>query len=221
MNLELYVRGIYTSELGDDTMFFHWDYVREGLPEGRKDLLSSISILAGSPSAVPRIINEVDGMFRNSTAQTRTETERAFALGFLNQLGNIKLILLSVCGAVTFTIMLVSANTMAMSVRERVREIGILKTLGFKPAAILGIILSEAMIIALAGGAAGLVLASALCALVRGGPAFSAQIHTLAVQPPVAAVMFLAAAVIAVVSSFLPAWSASRINILDALRHTD
>lgn len=221
MNLELFVRGIYHSELGSDSLYFQWEYVREALTGARKDLLSAISILADSPESVPRIINAIDDQFRNSTVQTRTETERAFALGFLSMMGNVKAILLSVCAAVTFTIMLVSANTMAMSVRERVREIGILKTLGFKPRLILGIILSEAVLIALLGGAVGHALASALCFMVRQGPAFSSQIKTLSIQPPVVAAMFLCAVTIALLSSLLPAYSASRVNILDALKHTN
>lgn len=220
-NLEMNIKGIFDSPLGSDTLFFHWDMLREGLPERRKDLLSSISILVDSPDAVSRVATAIDDQFRNSTVQTRTETERAFALGFLNMLGNIKAILFSVCGAVTFTIMLVSANTMAMSVRERVREIGILKTLGYKPRAILSIILSEAVLIALFGTAVGYVLAQGLCAMVRQGPAFSSQIKTLSVQPAVLMAMIASAVIIALASSLVPAWSASRIHILDALRQTD
>ncbi|MBL8178364.1 MAG: ABC transporter permease, partial [Bryobacterales bacterium] len=131
MDLELNVRGVYESEMGSDSLFFHWEYVKENrsLPEGYTDVYSAFSILVESPEAVQAVIRAIDDQFRNSTVQTRTETERAFALGFLNMMGNIKAILLSVCAAVTFTILLVSANTMAMSVRERVREVGILKTL--------------------------------------------------------------------------------------------
>ncbi|MDX1981962.1 MAG: FtsX-like permease family protein [Bryobacteraceae bacterium] len=221
MNLEVTVRGIYESELGSDSLFFDWEYVREALPAGRRDFLSSISILADSPESVPRIINAIDDQFRNATVQTRTETERAFALGFLNQLGNIKLILLSVCGAVTFTLMLVSANTMAMSVRERVREVGILKTLGFKPHQILTIILSEAALIAWLGGTLGFLLASGLCLMIRSGPAFSAEISTLSVKPPVAAMLMVVAIFVAVGSSLVPALAAARMPILDALRRTD
>ncbi|MBI4909439.1 MAG: ABC transporter permease [Acidobacteria bacterium] len=220
--LELVIRGIYESELGSETLYFNWEYVREGLSMTRKDMISSISILADSPEAVPRIINTVDDMFRNSTVQTRTETERAFALGFVNSLGNVKLILLSVCGAVTFTIMLVAANTMAMSIRERTREIGILKTLGFKPGLILFIILGEAVLLACLGGSVGHLFASGLCGLIRNyGPAFSNQIRTLTVPWPVIGVMFTTSIFIALASSLLPAYSASRINILEALRRTD
>jgi putative ABC transport system permease protein len=220
-NLEMTIKGIFDSPLGSDTLFFDWELIREGLPERRKDQLSSISILVDSPDSVPRVISAIDDQFRNSTVQTRTETERAFALGFLNMLGNIKAILLSICLAVTFTILLVSANTMAMSVRERVREIGILKTLGFKPHAILTIILSEAVLIAVLGTAVGYLLAQGLCGMIRSGPAFSSEIKTLTIQMPVLLAMMVSAVTIAVASSFAPAWSASRIHILEALRYSD
>jgi len=223
MDLELNVRGVYESEMGSDTLFFHWEYVKENrsLAADYTDMYSAFSILVDSPEAVPTVINAIDEQFRNATVQTRTETERAFALGFLNMMGNIKAILLSVCAAVTFTILLVSANTMAMSVRERVREVGILKTLGFKPTAILGIVLGESMLIASMGAVVGYVLASMLCGMIREGPAFSSEIANLSIQPAVMAAMVLAALTIAVVSAFVPAWNAARVPILDALRQAD
>ncbi len=223
MDLELNVRGVFDSEMGNDTLFFHWDYIKENRSLGAEytDAYSSISILVESAEAVPTVIAAIDDQFRNATVQTRTETERAFALSFLNMMGNIKAILLSVCAAVTFTILLVSANTMAMSVRERVREVGILKTLGFKPNAILGIVLGESMLIALMGAGVGYGLASLLCGMIRQGPAFSAEIAKLTIQPAVLAAMVLAALSIAVVSAFLPAWTAARIPILEALRRAD
>src|SRR5260221_10575553 len=115
---------------------------------------------ADSADSVPRIVRAVDDEFRNSTTQTKTESERAFQLGFINSLGNVKAFLLSICAAVTFTVLLVSGNTMAMSVRERVREVGVLKTLGFTRQAILGMILGESVVLALVGGAIGLGIAA-------------------------------------------------------------
>ena len=90
-----------------------------------------IATLVTFADEVPRIEKAIDDEFRNSTAQTKTETESAFGLSFVAMLGNVKVFLLGICGAVTFTILLVSANTIAMSVRERVREVGVLKTLGY------------------------------------------------------------------------------------------
>ncbi len=127
----------------------------------RQDLVGSFLLHADNASSVPRIANAIDAMFENSTAETKTESEQAFGLSFLAFLGNVKLFLLAICGAVTFTILLVSANTMAMSVRERIREVGIMKTLGFPNGSILGIILGEAAMISVIGGAVGILLGRA------------------------------------------------------------
>ena len=97
-------------------------------------------------------------MFENSPFPTRTESEKEFGRSFLAFLGNIKLFLAAICAAVTFTILLVSANTVAMAVRERTREMAILRTLGFTPGEILQLILGESVLISLIGGGAGLVL---------------------------------------------------------------
>ena len=132
----------------------------------------------------------------------------------------MKVFLLSICGAVTFTILLVSANTMAMSVRERIREVGVLKTLGFTNASILGIILGEAAVLSLIGGIIGCVMAVGLTYLVRQAPAFIMQLKTLTLQPSVAALILLIGVIIGVASSFIPAWNASRTPILDSLRYT-
>src|ERR1043165_80743 len=98
-------------------------------------------ILIDVPNNSGRIASAIDTEFRNSTAETKTETEQAFTVGFLSLLGNVKMFLIAIAGAVTFTVLLVSDNTMAMSVRERVREVGVLKTLGFAPAEVLTLIL--------------------------------------------------------------------------------
>jgi putative ABC transport system permease protein len=221
VTLELTLRGIYDAPRDNENMFFHLEYLRESLPLERRDQVGSFVILAESAPAVPEVSKAVDAMFRNSPQQTKTDTERAFELSFLSYLGNVKAFLLSICGALTFTILLVSANTMAMSVRERIREIGILKTLGYTPAAILGIILGESVVIALIGGALGLLLAAGICGLIARSPTLFADMKSLAVNPPVALIGLTLAAFIGVVSCLAPAWSASRRPIVEALRVAD
>src|SRR5438093_1941316 len=164
------------------------------------------TILADSPESVPRIARAVDDEFRNSPTQTKTESEANFQLGFINALGNVKAFLLSICAAVTFTVLLVSGNTMAMSVRERVREVGVLKTLGFTREAILGMILGESVVLAVVGGAFGLVLASALCGILRKAPSLIGQIKRLSIHPPVALACLCVAIAIGLPSSLIPAW---------------
>ncbi len=114
-----------------------------------------LHILRESPTMSAKIAGAVDDMFRNSPQPTKTESEKAFGLSFVNMLGNVKAFILSICLAVVFTTLLVSANTMAMSIRERTREVAVLKTLGFERRTILGLFVGEAMSLSLAGGAAG------------------------------------------------------------------
>ncbi len=222
MNLELTIRAIYEADINNETLYFNREYLEESLPVARRGFAGTFNILADSPESVPRIASAVDARFRNSSAaETKTEAEQAFQLGFVSALGNVKLFLLSICAAVTFTIMLVSANTMAMSVRERVKEVGVLLTLGFTPGAILGMILSEAVAISVIGGIIGCGLASVLCGAVRSAPVFIQQLKTLSLAPSVAAACVGVAAFIGLVSAAAPAWSASRTPIVEALRASD
>jgi putative ABC transport system permease protein len=217
VNLELTIRGVFEfpPDENDEIVYFNWKYLEEGIPEVRRSRIGTFSILADSPGAAPRAAKAIDEMFHNAPFETKTESEQQFGLSFLAFLGNVKVFLLSICGAVTFSILLVSANTMAMSVRERAREVGILKTIGFTTGQILGIILSEAVLISEAGAVLGLLLAWLLCAGVgKAIPMFQG----LAIQPPVIAISLALAAAIGVASSFVPALGAAKTPIIEAIR---
>ena len=221
VTLELTLRGVFDHADNPEVLYFSREYLEESLPLGRRGNAGTFNILARSTEDVPRIEKAVDEQFSNSPVQTKTETESAFSLSFVAFLGNIKAFLLSVCAAVTFTIVLVSANTIAMSVRERVREVGVLKTLGYTRGTILGIILGEAVTISLVGGVLGVGLATVLAGVVRHAPAFILQLRMLTIGLPVAALCLLVAALIGLVSAFVPAFQASRISIMEALRKAD
>ena len=184
--------------------------------------MGTFAILAQNPEVVPSISATVDEIFRNSPEQTKTETEKAFELSFLGYLGNVKLFLLGISGAITFTLLLVSGNTMAMSVRERVREIGILKTLGFTAGNILGIILSEAIVIAVIGAALGLLISQGICAFIRQGPITFVDLKALYLPTsgdrdrPAARRFHRRLPV-----PLCPAWNAARRPIVDCLKFAD
>lgn len=222
VNLEFTVRGIFDDPDATQSLFFNLNYLRDALSptSPQRNWNSTVAILADSPDDVPRIAKAVDDMFANSSPATKTESEQQFALSFLWFLGNIKLYLLSICAAVTFTILLVSGNTIAMSVRERIKEVGVLKTLGFTSDTILGIIVGEAVTIAVIGGALGVFLAAFLTRVVaQFGAAVMPQLRDLSVTPLTGAIALSVAIFIGLVSSFIPAWNAARTNILDSLRY--
>jgi putative ABC transport system permease protein len=220
VNPELTLVGIFTDPNTTETLFFSQTYLREMLGSGSatQDMVGSFQVQVGSVDEVPRVAQAIDQVFAGSQFPTSTETEQQFGLQFMSFLGDLKLYLMAICGAVTFTIVLVSANTMAMSVRERVREVGILKTLGYTRGAILFMILGEAGVISILGGAIGLALAMGLTDLVRHGPTFMFALKTLSITPAVGALCVALAVVIGVASSVVPAWNAARVPILDSLR---
>ncbi|HUJ72060.1 MAG TPA: FtsX-like permease family protein [Verrucomicrobiae bacterium] len=224
VTLEFTLRGIYDNLADDGALLFNYEYLRESLKlrSGRQlDQVGLYLMIADSAESVPRVIEAVDEMFENSPSETKTETERAFALGFLSYLGDVKLMLISVCGALTFTVLLVSANTMAMSVRERVREVGILKTLGYTPEAVLGILLSESVFIALVGGLLGLGIAGVITSALRHVPVMFISLRRLSLPFWVLAATVMLSMLVGVASSFVPAWNASRRPIVACLRFTD
>jgi putative ABC transport system permease protein len=221
VNVELVVRAIYDKQFDSDVLFFRLDYLYDLVPERRRNRVLAFLVLTDSTSAVPRISREIDETFQNSTAPTKTEAERAFALTFVSLLGNVKAFLVSISLALTFTLLLVTANTAAISVRERVREVGILKTLGFSTLAILQIIICESAFLTLVGGTLGCGLAWLITSLIRQLPAVIVPLSGIRLDPAVAAVLLLIGLCVGVASALIPAYSAARMPILTALRFKD
>lgn len=215
VNLELNIRGIFTAPAPTSSLYYNQKYVEEAVPY-MKGQQGFYTVLADSPQSVAGIGPAIDEMFRNSPQPTKSETERAFQLGFLAMLGNVKAFILSICGAVVFSILLVSANTMAMSVRERTREVAVLKTLGFTRGTVLGLFVGEAVALALVGGVCGSLLAwlLGLGAAKAGGFAGALQVNL-----PTMLTAWVVAALVGFVSAFVPSYNASRMDIVDGLRH--
>jgi putative ABC transport system permease protein len=214
-NLELNIRGIFTAPQPTQALYYNQKYVEEAVPH-MKGQQGFYTILASSAPDVPKVNQAVDDLFRNSPQPTKTETEKAFQLGFIAMLGNVKAFILSICGAVVFAILLVSANTMAMSIRERTREVAVLKTLGFTRQTILGLFVSEAVILALVGGIVGSLVAYVLGmgAAKAGGFAGALQVNVW-----IMLVAWAVAALMGFFSAIVPSYHASRLGIVEGLRH--
>lgn len=214
---ELTIRAIYDPPDNFDAMFFSTEYIDQALPRAKgKD--GTFYTLVDSPEHVTSVSRAIDAMFENSPQPTKTETEKAFGLSFVAQLGNVKLFILSICSAVVFAILLVSANTMAMTIRERTREVAVLKTLGFTRATILWLYVGEAATISLLGGLLGAAGATLLLIAVANTP--NGTFFTgFKVTGPTFVVALAVAALVGVLSALFPAYQASRRNIVDGLRH--
>jgi putative ABC transport system permease protein len=218
LNPELTIRAIYQRDPPQNALYFNAKYLEEAVP-WFKGQAGWYSTQIGSSGDVARVSGEIDDMFRNSPLQTKTESEKAFQLGFVASLGNVKAFILGICGAVVFTIMLVSANTMAMSVRSRTREVALLKTLGFTRQRVLSIFVSESVALALAGGLLGILVAiPVIWWLTRSFIALGVPL-AMKVNLQTAGLSLLVALTLGLASGYLPAFNASRMNIVDGLRH--
>jgi putative ABC transport system permease protein len=177
-----------------------------------------------SQNDVSPVASAIDAVFADSPAPTRTESEHAFMLSFVSFVGNVKLFLLAIGAAVTFTILLVSANTISMSVRERIREVGILKTLGFSSSEVLGMILSESAFIGLVGGFVGcaiaIFLSFGIAQAAHHGSPYVQSLRSFSLTPLSAVLTILAALAISALSALVPALSAARASIVESLSHT-
>ena len=217
VNPELNIRGIFHSNPDNKSIYFNAKYVEESV-EFFKGRAGTFSILAATPGDVSTIASSVDDMFRNSPQPTKSESEKAFGLEFVAMMGNVKAFILSICSAVVFATLLVSANTMAMSIRERTREVAVLKTLGFTKRGVLGLFVSEAVALSLGGG----LIGASMGWLMVYGLTHSKQFISffpLTVTPAIWFTALAASGIVGLVSAALPSYHASQINIVDGLRH--
>jgi len=218
--LNLVVAGFYESAIDDDALYFHNQYLRQSL---RKfpDFAVMLMVMVDSLDSVAPVAQRIDSIFRNSTAQTRTETEKSFRLSFLSYVGNVKMFLFAVCASLAAMVLLLAANTMAMSVRERAHEVGILKALGFSPGAVLRMIAGEAMLLAALGGLIGLGGAEVLLCAIRSLPTMMVNLTGLSLSPRVAAAAMALAAACGLLAALPAAWRAARRSTIESLRQTD
>ena len=213
------VDGIYDAEKGFDTsnFFFHYEYLDENR-RGAYGMVGWYVLRIDDPSRAADVASRLDAQFTNSSAETKTSTEKAFLQGFVNQVGNIKAIIVSILAAVLFTLfLLVLANTMAQSVRERTSELAVLKTLGFSNGLVLGLVLVESMFLALLGGGLGLAITYFA---VEGGSFNNAFLPVFIMRSRDVVIGIVLCCALGLVAGALPATTAMRLRITDALRRT-
>jgi putative ABC transport system permease protein len=211
------VRGIYHSggaAVDNQSMLFHWQYADErSIQKGQVGwYVAQIS----NPDQATEVAMAIDRKFANSPAETKTDTEKAFQSSFVSMFGNLNVLLGSIALAVVISTLFVSANTMAMSVRERTTEIAVMRTLGFRSGTVFFLIAGEAVFMSIIGGILGVILAWAIvnpAVLQTGG-----FIPELRVNGMNLAVGIALSAMIGVLAAMIPATMASRLRIVDALR---
>lgn len=210
--------GIFDGkEKSTDTsgFFFRYDYLKEATG-GNLGLVGWYIIRIDDPAHAPDVARHADTLFANSPYETKTQSEKAMAQSFADQVGNIGQIMRAILAAVFFTILLVAGNTMAQSVRERTSELAVLKTLGFGNGQVLALVLAESCLLAVLGGALGLAIGWAL--ITAGGDPTHGQLPVFYFPPPDIALGAGLTLLLGLVTGLLPAVQAMRLRIVDALR---
>jgi len=214
---EFNLRGIYkgTRQADDTTQFwFHWKYLDERKPF-QKGIVGWYTLRIDDPGKAAGIIKTIDSQFANSPWETKTDTEKSFAAGWVKQFGNIQFLILTIGGVVFFTLLLVTGNTMAIAVRERVGELAVLKAIGYSDTFVLLLVLIESLLVAVTGGVLGMALAKLFT--MAGDP--TGGLLPIFFLPGNAIVSGLVVALlVGIVAGMLPALTAMRLRVVDALR---
>ena len=216
---EFNIDGVYHGKQpqDDETQFWlQWDYFEERIPERIKGQVGWYVLRVNNPDESPRIAKTIDEQFANSPYETRTETESAFAAGWVKQFGNIRFLIVTIGAVVFFTLLLVTGNTMAIAVRERTPELAVLKAIGFSDRSVLIFVLGESLAISLVGGLAGLFLA--VLAVPVLSKALSGMLPRLFLSPTLLAFGLGTALTVGIVSGALPGIAAMRMRVVNALR---
>jgi putative ABC transport system permease protein len=211
--------GIYHGKRPQDDetqLWFQWDYYEERMVQAYKGDVGWYVLRLENPDDSVRVSKAIDAEFANSPHETKTETESAFAAQWVKQLGNIQFLIVSIGTVVFFTLLLVTGNTMAISVRERTSELAVFKAIGFSDRAVLFFVLAESLAIALIGGVIGLL--SALLLIPALGNALNGLLPSLVLSPTMLVSGLLVALLVGIASGLLPGLGAMHMRVVDALR---
>ena len=214
---EFNLRGIYEGSRDNDDLtqfWFHYKYLDERRQFG-KGLVGWYTLKLDNPDDGAGIVKTIDTMFANSPYETKTETEKALASDFAKQFGNIGFLIFAIGSVVFFTLLLVTGNTMAIAVRERIGELAVLKAVGFNDRFVLFLVLGESLLIAAIGGAIGLGLAKLMT---LGGDPTHGFLPFFFLPGPMILLGFGVTLAVGILAGILPATSAMRLRVVDALR---
>ena len=216
---EFNLDGIYHTEKadGDESQFWlQWKNFDENVPSAVKSTAGWYILKLDSPEDAVRVAKAIDAKYGNSSYETKTETESAFAAGFAKQFGNIEFLILAIGSVVFFTLLLVTGNTMAISVRERTGELAVLKAIGVSDRSILFLVLAESVMIAFVGGLLGLLLAWAAIPVVS--VAMTGLLPPLLLSKAMLSLGLVFAVFVGVASGLIPGVGAMRMRVVNALR---
>ena len=216
---ELIIRGVYRKGIDMTNLFFHHEYFDELM--GNQGLVGMYWICAENAGVIPDLVKRIDSTFANSESETKTETERAFQLGFISMFGNIKVLIGSISTVIVFTMILVTASTMSMAIRERSREIAILKAIGFDGWQIFGLILAESFGLAAAGGLIGCFGADILYRHLDIYSLSHGVLLKLDVTPSILAAGLTVAVLLGIISCLVPSYMSIQTSVVDGLKELD
>jgi putative ABC transport system permease protein len=219
VDVQLNMVGIFENpkvRSSERQIFFQRRYLEEAM--NNPGAVGTYWLKVDSPASVPAVVRAAEAMFANSDAPVRAETEEAFALSFLEMLGNVRLLLGSIGLAIVVSILFITANTMAMAARDRTREVAVLRTLGFRTGQVTGLVLGESVLVAVLGALFGTTVAWLVVKIAAGALADFGIYGNLAVGPGLFGVALAAGGLIGFLSGLLPAVGAARTDIVDGLR---
>lgn len=217
--MEFKIVGIYSGTPDDRNMLFRHDYLDES--SGVEGMVGMWWLRVSSAEEMPTVIDAINKKFTNTSAEVRAETERAFQLGFISMWGNIKLLVTLVCSAVVFTLLLVTASTMSMAIRERFRELAILKAIGFRRRELFAFILAESFGLAMAGALIGVGGAYVLFTYGDVAKLTNGLFPSFEVTTKIVGIGTLVAAMLGIVASIMPSLAVAKMSVTDGLKTLD
>lgn len=218
VDMELTIVGNFHYPDYQNVLYFRYDYLNEAM--GNFNQIGAYVIKTTDAGIAPKVGVAIDDMFRNSSVATRTDTEKAFVLGFISMLGNVQGIIASVAGVVVFAMLLVAISTMSMTVRERMREVAILKALGYQRRTVLALVMGEALLISLVGAFVGMGMGEILrfADIDKATQGFITRYNP---SPLNYLAVIAAGIVIGLISGFIPAWQAANMSITGAMKRLE